>query len=111
MADFIYVYRGGQRPQSPEAGEREMQKWASWLQELDTKGHIKDRGQPLDPAGKVVSGKNKTVTDGPYAETKDVVGGYTVVIAKDLASAAELSKGCPIFDNGGLVEVRPVMEM
>jgi hypothetical protein len=70
-----------------------------------------DRGQPLEHEGKVVRGKQKVVTDGPYTESKDLVGGYTLVEAKDLAHAAELSKGCPIFDSGGLVEVRPVMEM
>lgn len=111
MSEFLYLYRGGERPQSPEQGEREMQKWVAWMKELGEKGHLKDRGQPLDSEGKVVKGKQKVVTDGPYAETKDVVGGYTVVEAKDLAHAAELSKGCPIFESGGLVEVRPVLQM
>ena len=50
-------------------------------------------------------------TDGPYAEAKDLVGGYTIILAKDLDEAAELSKGCPVFDRGGSVEVRPVMKM
>ena len=111
MSEFLYIYRGGQRAESPADGEREMQKWVTWMQELGAKGHIKDRGQPLESDGKVVKGKQKIVTDGPYTETKDVVGGYTLVEAKDLAHAAELSKGCPIFETGGLVEVRPVMKM
>ena len=110
MAEFVYLYRGGQRPQSPEQGEKEMQKWVAWMKELGQKGHIKDQGQPLDRAGKLVSGKQKVVTDGPYAE-KDLVGGYTLVEARDLSHAAELSLGCPIFESGGLVEVRPVMNM
>jgi hypothetical protein len=88
-----------------------MQKWVAWMEELGKNGHLKDRGQPLEDTGKVVRGKQKTVTDGPYTESKDLVGGYTLVEAKDLAQAAELSKGCPIFDTDGLVEVRPVMEM
>jgi hypothetical protein len=95
----------------PEQGEKQMQKWVAWMKELGEKGHIKDRGQPLDPAGKVVRGKQKVVTDGPYPESKDIVGGYTLIEAKDLSHAAELSKGCPIFESDGLVEVRPVMEM
>jgi hypothetical protein len=111
MSEFVYLYRGGERPNSPQQGEQEMQKWVAWLNELGKKGHIKDRGQPLDREGKVVRGKQKTVTDGPYAESKDIVGGYTLIQAKDLSEAAELSKGCPIFESGGLVEVRPVMEM
>jgi hypothetical protein len=81
------------------------------MKELGDKGNLKDGGQPLEPTGKVVSGKQKTVTDGPYAEAKDLVGGFTLVEARDLSQAAELSKGCPIFDNGGTVEVRPVMKM
>src|ERR1700687_898041 len=103
MSEFLYISRGGQRAESPADGEREMQKWVTWMQELGAKGHIKDRGQPLESDGKVVKGKQKIVTDGPYTETKDVVGGYTLVEAKDLAHAAELSKGCPIFETGGLV--------
>ena len=84
MGEFLYIYRGGARAQSPEEGERVMQKWVAWMQDLGRDGHMKDRGQPLDPGGKVVRGKEKNVTDGPYAETKDVVGGYTVIEAKDL---------------------------
>jgi hypothetical protein len=111
MAEFLYVYRGGERSDSPQQSEAQMQKWVAWMKELGEKGHIKDRGQPLELTGKVVRGKQKVVTDGPYTESKDLVGGYTLVEAKDLAHAAELSKGCPIFESGGLVEVRPVMEM
>jgi hypothetical protein len=111
MGEFVYIYRGGQRASSPAEGEKVMQKWVAWMEELGKNGHIKDRGQPLEDTGKVVRGKQKTVTDGPYTESKDLVGGYTLVEAKDLAQAAELSKGCPIFDTDGLVEVRPVMEM
>jgi hypothetical protein len=88
-----------------------MQKWMSWLKELAQKGHIKDQGQPLERSGKLVKGKQKTVTDGPFAEVKDVVGGYTLIEATDLDHAVELFKGCPIFEVDGAVEVRPVMKM
>jgi hypothetical protein len=111
MSQFLFVYRGGQRAESPAEGERVMQKWVAWMEDLGKKGFLKDRGQPLELSGKVVRGKDKAVTDGPYAESKDIVGGYTLVEAKDLSQAAEISKGCPIFDSGGLVEVRPIMEM
>jgi hypothetical protein len=111
MSQYLYLYRGGQRADSPEQAEREMQKWVAWMQDLAQKGHLKERGQPLEREGKVVKGKQKIVTDGPYAESKDLVGGYTLIEAKDLSQAAELSKGCPIFETDGLVEVRPVMLM
>lgn len=111
MSEFIYLYRGGSTGQTPEQMQQSMEKWNTWLKDLGARGHLKDPGQPLDRSGKLVKGKAKGVTDGPYAETKDIIGGYSVVEAKDLSHAAELAAGCPIFDNGGLVEVRPVMKM
>ena len=111
MSEFIYLYRGGEREGSPEKMQQTMQKWMAWLKDLAGKGHIKDQGQPLERSGKLVKGKQKTVTDGPFAEAKDVVGGYTLIEARDLEQAVELSKGCPIFEVEGAVEVRPVMKM
>jgi hypothetical protein len=111
MSEFLYLYRGGETGRSPEQAERQMQKWGAWLKELGEKGYIKDPGQPLERTGKVVKGNPKTVTDGPYPETKDLVGGFTIVEAKNIDHAVELSSGCPILEVGGLVEVRPVMKM
>ena len=67
MSEFIYLYRGGERPESPSEGEKQMQRWVAWLQELGTSGHLKDRGQPLENEGKVVR-KQRTITDGPYPD-------------------------------------------
>jgi hypothetical protein len=111
MSQYLFLYRGAQRPTSPQETQQVMQKWMSWFQDLGQKGHIKDPGQPLEPTGKIVSGNKKTVTDGPFAEAKDLVGGYTIVEASDIAEAAEISKGCPIFERNGFVEIRPVMKM
>jgi hypothetical protein len=111
MSEFVFLYRGGARDRSPEQMQQMMQKWMNWMKDLGAKGHIKDRGQPLERSGKLVQGKLKTVTDGPFAETKDVVGGYSLIEAADLSQAVELSKGCPIFEVDGAVEVRPVMKM
>jgi hypothetical protein len=85
-----------------------MQRWVAWFKDLTANGHIKDPGHPLERTGKVVKGQQKSVHDGPFAEAKDVVGGYTLIEATDLTQAVELSKGCPILDAGGSVEVRPV---
>ena len=111
MSEYVFLYRGAERPASPQDTQQIMQKWMKWFEELNKKGHVKDRGQPLDATGKVVRGRNKAVTDGPFAESKDLVGGYTLVEAKDLNEAAEVAKGCPIFERNGFVEVRPVMKM
>jgi hypothetical protein len=89
-----------------------MQKWTAWMKELTAKGHMKDQGHPLERSGKVVKGRRKTVIDGPFAESKDLVGGYTLIEARDLEQAVELSKGCPIFEaESAALEVRPIMIM
>src|SRR5262245_59287527 len=114
MSDFVYLYRsGGERTAgSPEEAQQQMQRWMTWLKDLADKGHIKDPGHPLERTGKVVKGRPKSVTDGPFAEAKDIVGGYTLVNANDLTHAVELTTGCPILEvPGGYVEVRPVMQI
>ena len=111
MSEFVYLYRGGEAGRSPERMQQQMQKWMAWFKELGEKGHIKEPGHPLERAGKLVKGKQKTVTDVPFAEAKDVVGGYSLIEARDLEQAVDLSKGCPIFEVEGGVEVRPVMKM
>jgi|ERR1043166_1280615 hypothetical protein len=111
MSQFVYLYRGVESGRSPEKMQQSMQKWMAWMKELTAQGHIKDIGQPLELTGRLVQGKQKTVTDGPFAETKDIIGGYTLIEARDLDEAVELSKGCPIFEGGGAVEVRPVMKL
>jgi len=111
MSEYVFLYRGGEAGRSPERAQQSMQKWMAWFEELGKNGHIKDRGQPLERSGKLVKGKQKTVNDGPFAEAKDIVGGYTLIEAQDLSEAVELSKGCPIFEVEGAVEVRPVMKL
>jgi hypothetical protein len=108
VSEFTYLFRGRDTSSSPEQMQKHMDKWVAWFRELGANGHIKDPGHPLEGTGKVVRGKDKIIKDGPYAEAKDVVGGYIVVEAQDLAHAVELSKGCPILEVGGSVEVRPV---
>jgi len=115
MAEYVLLYRNtpeGRRETmgSPEKAQQNMKKWRAWFDEMAREGQLKNIGQPLEEAGKVV-GRKKSVTDGPYAETKDVVGGYSLIEARDLDEAARIASACPIIDNGGSVEVRPVMQM
>ncbi|MDX1627644.1 MAG: YciI family protein [Fulvivirga sp.] len=113
MKEFMYLFRGGdaaRAQQSPEAMQAHMQKWTSWMGELSKSGNLVS-GLPLDGDGKVVKKAGEIVTDGPYAEGKEVVGGYLIVKAKDLNHAVELSKGCPIYEHEGHTEVREIMSM
>jgi hypothetical protein len=111
MGEFLYIYRGGKRDQAPEQVQQHLQRWAAWMKQLAEKGHLKNPGNPLEGTGKVVRTRpSKTVTDGPLAE-KDIVCGFTVVDARDLDQAVELSLDCPIHEGGGFVEVRPILAM
>ena len=112
MSEFLFLYRSPAPQGSPEQMQKTMQKWTAWMKELGEKGHLKSEGHPLERTGKLVKGKQKTVIDGPFAESKDLVGGYTLIEARDLEQAVELSKGCPIFEaESATLEVRPIMTM
>jgi hypothetical protein len=112
MNKFLYLFHSNPqvlKAASPEEMERLMKAWMKWTEELRQAGHLEQLGERLKPAGKLVRGKEKAVTDGPFAEAKDTIGGYLLVQASDLDQAVELSKGCPIFELDGGVEVRPIL--
>jgi hypothetical protein len=116
MADFVFLFRSSAAQANdamgtPERAQQSMQAWLAWLRELETKGHLKHPGHPLERTGKLVSGKQRVVTDGPFAEAKDLVLGFMVIEARDIEHAVELSGACPIVVGGGAVEIRPVMDM
>ena len=111
MTEFVYLYRGYELPASPGEMQQKTAKWMAWLKDLSDNGHLKSLGEPLLPGGKVVKGTKKQVIDGPYAEAKDVVGGYSIIMARDIEQAVEFSLGCPIFEDGGSVEVRQIGQL
>lgn len=110
----MFLFRGGENhahnATDSKAAMENMQKWMDWMAGLGQKGQLVS-GEPLTPQGKQVNGKNKVVTDGPFIEAKEMVGGYLIVNAKDIDEAVEISKGCPIFDEDGKVEVRLLQKM
>jgi hypothetical protein len=111
MANYLYLFRGGNmKSMSPRELEDSMNRWRAWVGQLSKQNAYKG-GDPLAPDGRVLTGKSRSISDGPFGETKDVVGGYLLVDAPDLATATELARGCPIFDNDGSVEVRELFAM
>ena len=111
MSEFLFLYRSKGPSGSPEELQRQMEKWSAWFRSLEAQGVLKDVGQPLERTGKLVSGRPRTVNDGPFAEAKDAIGGYSLIEAADLAQASEIAKGCPAIDADGAVEVRPIRTM
>lgn len=110
MEKYMFIFIGGDPSKlSPEAQEAHMGKWFAWVEKL-RKANKYASGEALLPGGKTITGSKKTITDGPFAEAKEVIGGYFVVNAKDLNEAVEMAKECPDYDLGGIVEVREVMK-
>ncbi|MFK5973061.1 MAG: YciI family protein [Flavobacteriaceae bacterium] len=113
MSNFLFLFRGGDATrieQSPEEMQEHMQKWGAWMGGLKEKGKLVD-GLPLAKEGNVVHKGGDVITDGPFAEGAEVVGGYLIVTADDQKEAVEISKACPIFEHNGNVEVREIMSM
>ncbi|RNC84400.1 MAG: hypothetical protein ED557_05290 [Balneola sp.] len=92
---------------SPEDMQKEIEVHGQWIQEL---GDRYDSGEPLHPEAKTIRGKDKVVTDGPFIEAKELVGGFYLINAESLDEATEIAKGCPILRLGGKVEVREIMK-
>jgi hypothetical protein len=109
----MFIFRGGGYSEpgslSPAELQRHLDKWNTWTNALLNAGR-NAKGEPLSypPAGKTIRGRDKLVTDGPYAESKDLVSGTLVLEAATLDEAAELARGCPILELDGSVEVRTV---
>ena len=113
MSNFMYLFRGGdaqRAQQSPEEMQAHMGKWGAWMGQLKGEGKLVD-GLPLNGDGKVVSNGGEVITNGPFAEGTEVVGGYLIVTADNLDDAVTISKGCPVFEHDGTVEVREIMSM
>jgi hypothetical protein len=112
MAKFLFVYRRGSdiaNKMTPEEMQKHMQKWQTWIGEGLQKGWILNAGDALTQEGRVVNAK-KVVLDGPFVESKEIVGGFSIIQAATIDAAAELAKGCPALLTGGSVEVRPLAE-
>lgn len=97
---------GGEQP-SAEQMKAVMKEWQTWIKGIAAKGNYSSTNRLLSE-GKTLK-PNNVVSDGPFAEVKEVVGGYLIVKANSLDEAIELAKACPNLKYGGSVEVRSVM--
>ena len=114
MKEFLLVFRRDlvtkEVQQSPEQMQSMMKPWQDWMGSLAAQNKLANPGNRLDNNGMVVK-PGGMVTNGPYVEIKEGIGGYIVVRCESIEAAAELSKGCPILMVGGNVEVREIVPM
>jgi hypothetical protein len=110
MEKFMLIFHGGMKQDaSPADMEANMGKWMAWVEKLNKEGKYVS-GEPLLPGGKLVSGPS-SVTDGPYTEGKEVVGGYFIINAANMDEAIAECNNYPDFEFGGQVQVRQVMKL
>ena len=109
---FMLIFRGGavsRDDMSPSELQAHVAKWYTWSDELARQGRH-TAGTPLENPGATVRGRDRVVTDGPYAESKDLVTGSMVIDAASLEDAVEVARTCPTYEFDGSVEVRPVQD-
>lgn len=112
MEKFMLIFQGIKSTQEPSAQQMQdiMAKWMAWIDKLAKAGKYVE-GEPLLPTGKIISGKNKTVTDAAFAEGKEIIGGYFIINAADYNEAVALCDDYPDYGNGGSVIIRQVQKM
>jgi len=111
MEKYMFLFYGGDVSKlSPQQQEAQMGKWLAWVEKLRKENRYLS-GEPLLPGGKTVTGTKRTVTDGPFAESKEVIGGFFIINAKNLDEAVKLTVDYPDYELGGTVEIREVMKM
>jgi hypothetical protein len=109
---YMLIFRGTDwhKGLSPEEIQTVLTQWAAWFKRLNEQGKVL-AGNPLAHEGKIVSGKNgRVVADGPFAESKEAIGGYFLLTVSTLDEAVAIAKECPGLPYGAKIEVRPIAE-
>jgi hypothetical protein len=106
---YMLIFRGTDwhKGLSPEEMQQIADKWMAWFNRLKDQGTA-IAGDPLEPKGKIVAGKDRVVSDGPFAESKETIGGYFLLDVATMDEAVAIARECPGLAYGIRVEVRPV---
>jgi len=110
--EYMLLFRGNDwhKGLSPEQMQQVAGQWMAWFNRLTEQGKA-IAGSPLEREGKIVSGKNgRVVADGPFAESKEAIGGYFLLQVNGPDEAVSIAQECPGLAYGAIVEVRPVAE-
>jgi hypothetical protein len=110
--EYMLIFRGTDwaKGLSPEEMQQVASQWMAWFKGLMEQGKV-IAGNPLEKEGKIVSGKNgRVVADGPFAESKEAIGGYFLLRVKTIEEAVAIAKDCPGLAYGIKVEVRQVLD-
>jgi len=106
---YMLLFRGTdlRKGLSSEELQKVTDNWMAWFRRLTEEGKAV-AGNPLEREGKIVSGKDRVVADGPFAESKEAIGGYFLLDVATMEEAVAIATDCPGLPYGIRVEVRPV---
>ncbi len=113
MAKYMVILHDSMpalRKMSPDDMQKVIAKYKAWSAKLGQAGRLVGGEKLFDEGGKHLTKTNgkMAVKDGPYAEAKEVVGGYFLIEAKDYTEATKLCEDCPHLELGGRIELRQV---
>ena len=112
MKEFMLLFIGADYEElglSPEELQTRMGKWFAWGEKMKKQGILRG-GEALYSKGKRISGPDRVESDGPFVESKELIGGYYTVVADSFDEAANIAQDFPDFDLGGSVEIREVVK-
>ena len=111
MDEFILIFRheDGQKVASPEQIQVWMKQTMDWLGGIAAQNKYQGKGNGLAFADSRVVRSKGIVTNGPFGDIKETIGGYVIVKADSVEEAVEFAKGCPVLQGeGNSVEVRKI---
>jgi hypothetical protein len=113
MKEFMMIFRSEYNPgfiPTSEQMTESIKQWQDWIGGIAAQGKFIGTNRLSSSDSKVLK-PNNLITDGPYTEIKEIVGGYLIVKSETIEEALKLAEGCPILIVGGNVEVRPIIPM
>ena len=98
---------------SPEEMQKVVEKYMAWGARMRQAGVLRDGTKLVDDNGKVLrkNGAQIRLTDGPYSETKEILGGFYMVEADSYDHVAKIVQDSPHFEYGGSIEIREIEQM
>ena len=110
MNEFMLLMKGDDSQNvAPEEMQQRMQAYMQWMGEMQASGKLRG-GQPLEPRGAHLRDRDTIVSDGPFLESKEIIGGYIIIVAQDLDEAVQTARGCPLLEHCEIM-VRPLLQV
>jgi hypothetical protein len=107
MKEFVMIIRLEQLPEknfSPDEMQAGMAVWEKWVDDIIARNILVSRGNRLGDDGRTIR-NGKIITNGPYVETKEIIGGYLIIRANSIDEAAQIAKSAPLVGIGS-IEIR-----